>query len=433
MRAVSRLFLPTRSRATAPDADAARPLTRALRVTVPQNPREDWAGSLAEAAADAGYNAIVLDAFTHGLPMFPCLTAQDCGLPLIAPGLRGTDPLGELCHAALRRGLVVHAAMRFLAVGSGRSHPRSALAGRWRLLARRSDGRPVEAPVDGEPSRFLCPANREVRNMLSGIGAELAAAYPVTALLVEGFALPESGDPAGLPGCHCPFCAPAAETAAAAPKNESAEDAPESVRQLATEPEDDLLYDFKARVRRLRAGVMIGGFVDRLDAARVRAAEGLLDLVVVSGAEPAKAELAFPVPALWQHATPEPLVPRLPPPFAGTVHRLGGEAAAEVNLVAFPDVDDPVESVSTEADPLRSAEWHLRAATAALPSGARQPALAETLQSLSNTENLDFDVLYECCRKLAGLAESDAGGEALADTRESAARAASCLRLALTR
>ena len=166
-----------------------------------------WLLAQIEAAADAGFNIIVLDAFFRGFTCFPAQTPRAYGLPSLAPSYRGTNLLELACEVARARRLHVVAAMDCLNAGDWNDFPKSPFSKHrfrtWRTAARTGAfGR--HRDCEGSDI-LLCPSNPLLRDFLATLASELTDAYPIDGLMLCALQFgPPDGAHAGR--CYCSSC-----------------------------------------------------------------------------------------------------------------------------------------------------------------------------------------------------------------------------------
>ena len=251
------------------------PHTRAVRIRVPPAVDRDWPTRVMEAAGDAGFNAVVIDAFFGGLSLARRSPRLVTVLGRIAPP---NDLLGALCAEARDNRLFVYAGMSLLYLGVAGRYPRSPLTDNRRLLARNERQRPLVTPdSDDDHPHHLCPANPDVAGLLATLAAEIAAAYPVSGLLFDHIALP--------PGttCHCRVCNAATESDTARASEAADPELPAAPMREHWDDTARLLCAIRTRVERLRRGIVFAGQVNAIGTGGMALLkDGLLDIGILT-------------------------------------------------------------------------------------------------------------------------------------------------------
>lgn len=233
----------------------ALPETRALRLRLVPRDDELQFEPYLEAAAEAGFNTIVIDAFRGGYPFFPSAVSGGQRLPAIHPAWKDSDPVGELCSLAVRLEIPVFAAVQVLYVGHlGRAGRSPLLRGHRKWLAEPVPRRLAD-PNGPEPdSVFLCPGNREVRDYLCRLFSELCDRYPIDGLFLEHLRFPGGVGRNSKPLCFCASCrAGALETLQLPLLRRRPPLSTEEIGRIAelrSEQMDDLLHAIRARTRK---------------------------------------------------------------------------------------------------------------------------------------------------------------------------------------
>lgn len=251
------------------------PHTRAIRVRVPPTVDRTWPARVMESAAEAGFNAVVIDAFFGGLSLVRRSPKLVTILGRIA---QPNDLLGALCAEARDNRLFAYAGMSLLYLGVAGRYPRSPLADNRRLLARNERQRPlVPAGSDDDHPHFLCPANPDAADLLATLAAEMAAAYPISGLFLDHIALPSGSV------CHCRMCTAATQSGSQRATETADPELPATPLREHWDDTARLLCAIRTRVERLRRGIVFAGPVDAPGTTGATLLkDGLLDIGVLA-------------------------------------------------------------------------------------------------------------------------------------------------------
>ncbi|MCX7625314.1 MAG: family 10 glycosylhydrolase [Candidatus Sumerlaeaceae bacterium] len=164
-----------------------RPPARAVYVTAEQlqgnNPP-----ALSEVSGVA--NVVLVDAYKEGFTYFPSAVRENYGLSPLAPRL---DPYAweDLVAEALDQGFAIAARLELLSAGNTHApFCRSPFLRRHRNWLVTSAQKRLLAAADERGTVWLAPWNREVRDYLGALVADLCQAYPVDAIICDGWQLP---------------------------------------------------------------------------------------------------------------------------------------------------------------------------------------------------------------------------------------------------
>lgn len=187
---------------------ALLPRTRAVRIPPSFDP-EKLQAQISQ-AAQAGFNTVVVEAFSRGFPTYPSHVCTAAGLPRLHPRFRHFDCIAHACRAARREGLSVYASVTCLDAGARDQSPVSPFVRRHSdMLLRGRPGRlfPARpwrprAGSDEQKNLWICPSSPTVRRLLAGIATELSASYPIDGILLESLAYPPSDPDNEFCGCR---------------------------------------------------------------------------------------------------------------------------------------------------------------------------------------------------------------------------------------
>ncbi|MGI8905703.1 MAG: hypothetical protein ACR2IE_04345 [Candidatus Sumerlaeaceae bacterium] len=221
-----------------------------LRVAVPCEP--EWVDQQITAAAEAGFNQVIVDAFFRGITCFPSRSCKQFGLPRLHSIFHKTDFLAVAAESARRNELHLVAAIDCLHCGSKNDTPRSPINARgfrvWRNASK--DGWLGMHREGDTDDVLLCPSNPDVSDFLGTLAAELTDAYPLDGLLLNGLQFgPKGGTHPGR--CFCASCVHSSDF----PAPDSASDWDSfRLKQLS-----ELVGRIKARARQSRRTLRLWG------------------------------------------------------------------------------------------------------------------------------------------------------------------------------
>ena len=313
--------------------------TRVLRLRVPPAADKAWCEEVMDLASDAGFNAVIVDAFFGGLSL---ARRSPRAMRVLGRIARPHDLMSCLCDAAQSNDLFLYAGMDLLYLGIQGRYPRSPLVNNKKLIARNERQLPLTLPdtTDDHPI-FLCPAKEEVWNMLGTLAKELAAAYPIEGFYFDHIALP--------PGLTCD-CTKKIINPSPAP-NELSVGEESGENQLPPVPDSDysdvtsrMLYAIRLHIHQVRRSSIICGHLPPGTAMEEDpVAEGLLDIRVCSDAEFREGGLgALPSQILFEKTDLSPTEQQnllLEDWSYGTIWTLPAEKAARMDIPEFPEAD----------------------------------------------------------------------------------------------
>jgi hypothetical protein len=320
--------------------------TRAVRFAAGPLCDGEWVAQFIEGAAEAGFNAAVFDAYACGVPAFPSRTATHYGMRASRVFSRRADLLDHACRAAREHEVCLYAGFDLLRAGIRGQQPCSPIVARHRdWLARGADGA-REAATGADGASFICPRNRNARDYLSALAAEIGAAYPVTGIFFDLAWLPD-----GL--CSCPACADAPG------QGGGAGTAPADADEHAVGRADavgELVCRVHAALRTARRGVLTAGRLspDHLrGAAREIASEWISDAIFDVPVLPAESGREMVADLVGRHylamlsAEDSAMVP---PAAGGWLLELGESPELELLHRTHPKMT--TAATAWEADPL---------------------------------------------------------------------------------
>ncbi|PKO17468.1 hypothetical protein CVU37_08215 [candidate division BRC1 bacterium HGW-BRC1-1] len=307
-----------------------------------------------EAISDAGFNAVIIDAFFGGLSL---ARRSPQAMRVLGRISRPDDLMSCLCEAAESNDLFIYAGMDLLYLGVTGRYPRSPLVDNKKLIARNERRVPLTLPdsSDDHPN-YLCPAKEEVWHMLGNLAAELAAAYPIEGFFFDHIALPHDLK------CDCTKCETnPTPTTIDLPVGEEAGE-----NQLPPIPASDyadvtsrMLYTIRLHIQQVRRSVIICGHLPlHIDMEEDPVVEGLLDLRAYSEAEFDTQKLSdLPPQILFENtdqAPNEQRKPALEDWCWGTIWTPTAEQLDKMEIPEFAGADrDPVPlPVETQLLPL---------------------------------------------------------------------------------
>ncbi len=252
--------------------EAALPETRAVRLRTGDRCAPADIEQQVARAADAGFNVVVVRAFFRGYPYFPCSTSLSAGLPRRSPVSSASDCIVEAAAAARCYGMSLYASISCLDSGPAHGLRRSPflhrradwlLRSRPRFLFDAKRWKESEEAFEGRSSVWLCPAIPAVRQFFSALAAEIAAAYPVDGILLDGIRYPSTIS--GGDFCGCRVCAQRVEAELGIRLKDNWPEPGSEAHGRWTHWRADRLTEFvesvKARARKGRRSVRIAGAV----------------------------------------------------------------------------------------------------------------------------------------------------------------------------